>query len=56
LGRVIGERSPAIDAWLGTHEHFEGPPFRVTSFQLIASELHSTGPRHRVYADFPLRD
>lgn len=54
VGRVITASQKQVDAWLHRHRDFEGPPFRVTSFQLIASELHSAGPVHRVYSDFVL--
>lgn len=54
LGRAITVPRASVDAWLHKHREFEGPPFRVSSFQLVASELHSNGPIHRVHTDFPL--
>lgn len=56
VGRVITASSKATAAWQQRHRTFAGPPFRVTSFQLMESELHSNGPVHRVYADFKLGD
>ena len=54
LGRVVQGDRKAIEAWLHRHRGFEGPPFRVTSFELMASDLHSTGAVHRVHTAFPL--
>lgn len=55
LGRVIQSSVKATEAWLHKHRTFEGPPFRVNSFQLMASELNSAGPMHRVHTDFLLK-
>lgn len=54
VGRVIQGERKAIDAWLHRHRAFEGPPFRVASFELVASELNYGGPVHRVHTAFPL--
>lgn len=54
LGRVLQGDRKAIDAWLHRHRGFEGPPFRVISFELMASDLHSTGSVHRIHTAFLL--
>lgn len=55
IGRVVQGDRKAIDAWLQRHRGFEGPPFRVTSFELMASDLQTTGSIHRVHTAFPLK-
>jgi len=55
LGRLredLDER--ALARYLKQHDGFEGPPFRVSSFELYASELRADGPRYRVLRSFPL--
>jgi RNA 2',3'-cyclic 3'-phosphodiesterase len=54
VGRVIGATRKSVDAWLRDHKEFIGPPFRVSSFELMASELRSSGPTHRVHTAIPL--
>ena len=54
VGRVVTASPKPIEAWLHHHRDFEGPPFRVSGFQLMASELRSNGPVHRIYHDFAL--
>lgn len=56
VGRVVTAAPAATAAWLHDHREFAGPPFRVNSFQLMASELHSNGPVHRVHTEFRLGD
>ena len=55
VGRVVTATRAATEAWVHKHREFEGPPFRVESFQLVTSELHSNGPVHRVHSEFPLK-
>lgn len=54
VGRVVTASVQSTDEWLHEHRDFEGPPFRVETFQLVASELHSSGPVHRVHTEFRL--
>ena len=44
----------AAAQWLKVRRDFAGPSFRVESFELRASELHSAGAIHRTLASFPL--
>jgi RNA 2',3'-cyclic 3'-phosphodiesterase len=54
VGRVLTASRKRTDEWLKTHGSFIGPAFRVMSFQLIASDLTSSGPVHRVHTEFAL--
>jgi len=54
VGRVTGGDRGALAAWVHRHRAFEGPPFRVSSFELMASDLHSSGAVHRIHTAFPL--
>jgi RNA 2',3'-cyclic 3'-phosphodiesterase len=54
IGRVVDATPTSIEAWLRRHRDFAGPAFRVKSFQLMASELRSNGPAHRLHTDFKL--
>lgn len=54
LGRAIGASTEQIDTWLRRNQGFEGPTFRVTSFELVASDLGPGGAVHRVRRAFPL--
>jgi RNA 2',3'-cyclic 3'-phosphodiesterase len=55
LGRVKDEIPPGAAAqFLKRHADFEAAPFKVTSFQLYASELRPAGAVHRLKRDFPL--
>lgn len=46
----------ALARFLRKHDPFEAPPFRVSGFQLYASELTPTGSRYKVVRQFPLTD
>lgn len=55
LGRVRdGADAVAIERWLKAYAGFEGPPFRVASFDLIASELQHGGAVHTLKRRFSL--
>ena len=56
VGRILTAPRGWIDGWLKKHAEFSGPAFRVSSFQLMSSELGPTGPVHRVHTDFPLSE
>jgi len=44
LGRVEDDAEPeTIDQWLKSHRDFEGPIFRINTFELMASELRPGG-------------
>lgn len=44
----------ALARLLRRHATFEAPPFRVSEFQLYASELHASGSKYSVVRRFPL--
>lgn len=55
LGRVQAEAEPdKIDQWLRKHRAFEGPVFRVSTFELMASELRPGGAVHALKRKFLL--
>lgn len=54
VGRVVTSDRQVVEKWLKDHREYIGPSFRVTAFQLVSSDLHSTGPVHRVQTEFPL--
>ena len=54
LARVKGELGSAAGQALSRWSPGELPPWPVTAFQLVESQLHSAGARHRVVASFPL--
>lgn len=54
VGRVVTAAPQAIEHWLKKNRTYVGPNFRVTAFQLVASDLHSNGPVHRVRTEFGL--
>lgn len=54
IGRAVGGDRASIDAWLHRHRAFEGPPFRVSTFELVASDLNFAGAVHRSHTVFPL--
>ncbi len=54
VGRAVGVDRSVIDPWLHRHRSFEGPPFRVTAFKLMVSDLRFGGAVHRVHTGFPL--
>lgn len=55
LGRLREDLDDkALTRYLKRHAAFEGPPFRVTSFELYASELRADGPHYRILRTFPL--
>lgn len=54
LARCSDEAERAAAHWLRTHKDFEGPPFNVDAFDLVAIELHPAGARHHLVQRFPL--
>lgn len=54
LGRVKEAERVEVERWLEKHDSFEGPPFRVQSFDLMQSELQSTGAVHALKRRFSL--
>lgn len=44
----------ALARFLRRHATFEAPPFRVSEFQLYASELRATGSRYEILRSFRL--
>lgn len=54
LGRCPEGAGAAVQSWLRQHRDFAGPSFRVDGFELLASDLHSSGAIHRTLARFPL--
>ncbi|HEU5079242.1 MAG TPA: RNA 2',3'-cyclic phosphodiesterase [Opitutaceae bacterium] len=56
VGRVATGPGRSAENWARQHKDFAGPPFRVSHFQLVASDLTRSGATHRVREDFPLRD
>lgn len=56
IGRLDENHAPkAVAYFLAQHEAFEGPPFRVTEFLLMGSELRpGSPPAYRVVRAFPL--
>lgn len=54
LARCAEEAAGSATRWLRQHQGFEGPPFKVDAFDLIASELHPTGARHERVERFPI--
>lgn len=57
VARLTGQAAPkAIAAWIERHAALEAPPFRVDSFQLMASALSPGAPPHyEVVRTFGLR-
>lgn len=56
LARCTEEAGPAVLAWLRRRREFVAPPFRVTHFDLYASELQPSGAVHTLKQRFPLAD
>jgi len=55
LGRVHEDAEPdEIDQWLKSHRDFEGPVFRVNTFELMTSELRPGGALHTLKRRFSL--
>ena len=54
VGRVVTADRGIVDTWLKDHRDYVGPSFRVNAFQLVSSDLHSSGPVHTVIHEFPL--
>lgn len=54
LARTGESAHGAVDQWLRRHREFDGPAWRVDAFQLVASELSSSGAEHAVVREFPL--
>lgn len=55
LGRVKDDAEPeTIEQWLKDHRDFEGPVFRVSTFELMSSELQPGGAVHTLKRQFSL--
>jgi 2'-5' RNA ligase len=54
LARATETAAPAIARLLRQHPAFEAPPFRVSAFDLVASELQPTGAIHTLVQRFEL--
>lgn len=57
LGRVQVDAEPeGIDQWLKNNRDFEGPIFRINSFDLMSSELRPGGAVHTLRRRFSLAE
>jgi 2'-5' RNA ligase len=54
LARCSESAAPAVTPWMHQHQDFSAPPFRVTAFDLCASELHPAGAVHTLVQRFAL--
>lgn len=54
LARGTEKAASAISRWVHTQPDFVGPPFRVNTFELVASELQPAGAVHTVVQRFAL--
>jgi 2'-5' RNA ligase len=54
LARCGEGAASAITHWMHYHENFTAPPFRVTAFDLYASELRPAGAIHTLVRRFAL--
>jgi 2'-5' RNA ligase len=54
LARCADEAAGAAAGWLRRHQAFEGPPFKVDAFDLVASDLRPTGAEHHLIERFPI--
>ena len=54
LARCTEKAASVVARWLRTHPAFEAPPFRVSAFDLIASDLRPTGAVHTLVQRFAL--
>lgn len=55
LARCTENAGPAAVEWCQAQREFAAPPFRVTSFELYASELRPDGARYSLRHSFPLK-
>ncbi len=54
LARCTEKAAPIVAHWLRTHPEFVAPPFRVSAFDLVASELQLAGAMHTLVQRFTL--
>ncbi len=56
LGRCDPPGGGHVRRWLEQHREFAAAPFRVSSFELLSSELRPAGPVHTSLRHFSLMD
>jgi 2'-5' RNA ligase len=54
LARATEKAAPALARWIRSKPDFVGPPFRVSAFDLMASELQPAGAIHTLVEKFEL--
>ena len=54
LARCGADATNPVTKWLVAHAEFVAPPFRVSAFDLYASELRPAGAAHTLVRRFPL--
>jgi 2'-5' RNA ligase len=54
LARCRESAGPALSQWLRSHDGFEAPLFRASSFDLMSSRLLPEGAEHTLKRRFPL--
>lgn len=54
VGRCTPDAVSSVKAWATHYRDFAGPVFLVDAFSLFASDLHASGPQHRLIRIFRL--